>query len=480
MRSYARILMMVSVLFSLIVPAEASAATPYNGYTWNSLGHDVRSINGYVYVDSIDGMDMGSGPFKNPESIFVGADDSLYLVDTGNNRIVHMDRNHRLIKVIGTEDKGKLSGPKGVFVKEDGTVYVADTKNHRVAMFGEDGKFVKDFPTPTSDLLGKDFSYSPSKLIVDKRDYMFVVSDGNTQGLMQIDPRGDFRGFYGANHIGFSWKRLFTKLVASKEQKAQLSTVKPAEFSSVDQDQEGFIYSTTLGTDTNQVKRLSPVGVDTLNVGVQRKYGDIFDSGPFKVPSFISITVSKEGFITALDLQTSKVFQYDKLGNLLFAFGGLGEQDGLFVTPSSVDQTSDGNMYVADKGRNRIDRFRTTPFAELVHQASSLYVDGQYESSEQLWKKVLQFDANFDMAYLAIGKSLYKSERYKEAMDNFQLARDKVDYSAAFREYRKEYIREHFALILISIIVFIALIRIFLLRIKRKRTYFFVKGGDPS
>ena len=132
MRSYARILMMVSVLFSLIVPAEASAATPYNGYTWNSLGHDVRSINGYVYVDSIDGMDMGSGPFKNPESIFVGADDSLYLVDTGNNRIVHMDRNHRLIKVIGTEDKGKLSGPKGVFVKEDGTVYVADTKNHRV------------------------------------------------------------------------------------------------------------------------------------------------------------------------------------------------------------------------------------------------------------------------------------------------------------------------------------------------------------
>ena len=118
-------------------------------------------------------------------------------------------------------------------------------------------------------------------------------------------------------------------------------------------------------------------------------------------------------------------------------------------------------MYVVDKGRNRIDRFRTTPFAELVHQASSLYVDGQYESSEQLWKRVLQFDANFDMAYLAIGKSLYKSERYKEAMDNFQLARDKVDYSAAFREYRKEYIREHFALIFISIIVFIALIRIF-------------------
>lgn len=370
-----RKLVLTSVILSLLVPMSVTAAVPYEGYVWNNLGQDVRSVNGYIYEDSIDGLDMSSGGFKNPESIFIAADDTVYLVDTGNNRIVHMDEHHQLINVFGTEGTGKLSGPKGVYVKEDGTVYVADTKNNRIVMFDSKGQFLQEFGTPTSALLGKDFSYSPSKLIVDKRDYMFVVSDGNTKGLMQIDPNGQFKGFYGANHIGFSWARLFTKLIASKEQKAQISTVNPLEFSSVDQDEEGFIYSTTLGAEFNQIKKLSPVGVDTLNAGVERKYGERFANGPFSVHSFVSISVSDSGIISALDLQTSKVFQYDILGNLLFIFGGVGEQNGLFVTPSGIAQTSDGMLYVVDKGRGRIDRFRTTPFADLVHQASNYYVD---------------------------------------------------------------------------------------------------------
>lgn len=447
------------LLAALVLPAEASAAVPYKGYTWNNLGHDVHSINGYMYMDSINGLDTQAGGFKNPESLYIGADDHLYLVDTGNSRIVEMDKNGGFIRTIGTgSGSGQLKEPKGLYVKPDGTLYVADTKNARIAVFDKSGKFVKDFKKPSSPLLGTNFSYSPSKLVLDKRDYMYVVSDGNDQGLMQIDPSGDFKGFYGANHVEFSWTRLLIKLVATKEQKAQMKTVRPSEFSNVDQDSEGFIYTTTLGERFNQLKRLSPVGVDTLNV-FPRKYGDLWSDGPFKNATFMSISVDKDGFINGLDLQTGKVFQYDKLGNLLFAFGGVGEQNGLFVTPSAVEQTSDGILYVVDKGRNRIDRFRTTPFADLVHQASKLYVDGQYEKAEGLWKQVLQLNSNYDMAYLAIGKSLYKAERYKEAMSYFKLARSKGDYSNAFREYRKIFIRDHFAYFFIGLLVLIAALR---------------------
>ncbi|WP_199621616.1 SMP-30/gluconolactonase/LRE family protein [Paenibacillus alkalitolerans] len=456
----ARVFVCLLALVLPILPAQAWAETPYEGYVWNNLGEDVHSINGYVFLDTIDGTDMPTGVLNTPEDIFIADDDTLYIVDTGNSRIIHMDGgSHKLIKVIGAEEgPGKLSEPKGVYVKADGTVYAADTKNQRIAVFNKDGKFVKEFKAPSSPLLGKDFQYSPSKVVLDKRDYMFVVSDGNTQGLMQIDPNGEFKGFYGANHVGFSWQRLFIKLVATKEQKQRLSTVKPLAFSNVDQDEDGFIYTTTFGEITNQVKRLSPVGVDTLNP-TPKKYGDRFDVGPFFTPQFADVTVNKDGLISALDLQTSKVFQYDKLGNLLFAFGGVGDQNGLFITPSSIDQTSDGIIYVADKGRNRVDRFRTTPFADLVHKASKLYVDGRYEESEELWNQVLEQSANFDMAYLAIGKSLYKSERYKEAMEYFQLANSKTEYSNAFREYRKEFTREHFAEISGGIILLILAIR---------------------
>ncbi|KRE44833.1 NHL repeat-containing protein [Paenibacillus sp. Soil522] len=448
------LLMLVTAL-----PVQTFAASPYEGYTRNKLGEDVHSINGYMYESSIDGYNLSSGPFNAPEDIFLADDGTIYVVDTGNSRVVHLDTDHKLLNIIGdAEGDGMLNEPKGVYVKQDGTVFVADTKNQRIAIFDKKGKFVKQFGKPESPLLGATFSYSPSKLLVDKRNYMFVVSDGNTQGLIQIDPNGQFKGFYGANHVGFSWSRLFVKLVATDEQKAKLSVAKPLEFSNAVQDAEGFIYTTTLGTEMNQLKRLSPVGVDTLNV-VPKRYGGRFDAGPFEVPSFLDLAVDKDGVITALDLQSSKVYQYDKLGNFLFVFGGLGDQNGLFVTPSSLAQSQDGTVYVVDKGRNRIDLFRTTPFAELVHDASRLFVDGRYKEAEGMWNEVLQLNANFDLAYLAIGKSLYKAENYKDAMTYFELARSRFDYSVAFKEYRKEYFREHFAPICLGIIVLIITLR---------------------
>jgi len=470
-RSKFRIIVASAIAFFIMaaaVPMQASAATPYEGYTINKLGYDVHSINGYVYKGSIDGYGLESGPFNAPEDIFVAEDNSIYIVDTGNSRIVHYTPDLKLVKIVGdAEGDGKLNEPKGVFVTNEGVLYVADTKNQRIAIFDAQGKFVQGFGKPDNPLLGATFSYSPSKVLVDKRNYMFVASDGNTQGLIQIDPNGQFRGFFGANHIGFSWSRLINKFILTDEQKARQKVVKPFEFSNAVQDEEGFIYTTTLGTEFNQLKRLSPVGVDTLNIG-NRRYGGRFDAGPYSVPSFLDIAVDNDGVITALDLQSSKVYQYDKLGNFLFVFGGVGSQNGLFVTVSSMDQSADGTIYVVDKGRHRVDMFRATPFADLVHEASRLYVDGRYSEAEGIWNEVLQLNSNYDLAYLAIGKSLYKAENYKEAMAYFKLANSRHDYSVSFKEYRKEFIRDNFTVIFVLLIAVIAGLRYLVPYVRRK------------
>ncbi|MNP29334.1 hypothetical protein D3C76_1223530 [compost metagenome] len=86
-------------------------------------------------------------------------------------------------------------------------------------------------------------------------------------------------------------------------------------------------------------------------------------------------------------------------------------------------------------------------------------MDGKYQESEGLWQEVLRENSNFDLAYLAIGKSLYKAENYKEAMDYFKLARSRVDYSNAFAEFRKEWIREHFAWIIGGLVTLFLIIR---------------------
>lgn len=449
--------MILSII--LLFPNQAYADSPYTGYTWNQLGNDIHSINGYLYLDSIDGSDLPSGLFKEPEDLFIDENDFLYIVDSGNNRVVLLDNDLELVRTFGDADgPGQLSGPKGVYVTEEGTVYVADTNNERIAIFLSNGTYERELTAPQSTLLGANFVYSPSKLLVDKRDYLFVASNGTTNGLLQIDQNGNFESFFGSNRVSFSWARVFLRLFASQEQQQQIIAERPLEISNVVQDDEGFIYTTTLGAEMNQLKRLSPVGVDTLN-RVPKRYGDRYDVGPFSVPTFIDLTVNDHGVITILDQNTNKAFQYDELGNLLFAFGGTGEQNGLFKAAVSIDQTSDGTFFVVDKTRSRIDRFRTTPFGELVHQASRLYVDGRYEEAESIWQEVLALNSNYDLAYNAIGKALYKAEEYEEAMEYFQLARNKWDYSTSFRDFRREYVREYFEYFAIGLILLFILLR---------------------
>jgi DNA-binding beta-propeller fold protein YncE len=451
----------IILLLVLLVPGTVvSADSPYTGYIYDNMGNSPVSINGYLYRDSIDGYDMPIGPLKGPEDLFVASDDTIYLVDGGNNRVIRMDGEKRVLGVFGDkEGKGKLNAPKGVFVNRDGVVYVADTQNRRIAVFAPSGAFVKEFGAPSSPLLGKNFTYSPSKLIVDKRDYMFVVSDGANQGMLQMKPDGSFAGFFGANHVPFSWTRVIVKLIATKEQKDQMMNAKPPEFSNLYQDSEGFIYTSTLGIRQNQLKRLSAVGVDTLNNAALNRYGDLYmPSKNFQeqFEAFVDLSVNADGLITGLDQTTGKLFQYDKLGNLLFIFGGIGNQDGLFKTPTSVAETSEGTVYVADRTRNRVDRFSTTPFGDKVHEASRLYVEGQYDDAMKPWQDVLKINSNYDMAYNAIGKALYKQRKYFEAMKYFNTARDRASYSDAYLQYRKEYVRNHFgpfAAIVLTVIV---------------------------
>ncbi|WP_274361275.1 hypothetical protein [Paenibacillus thermotolerans] len=464
---------MAVLLLLCLLPTTVYADSPYEGYIYDSLKNTPQSINGYLYKDSIDGYDLESGPFSEPQDLFVAKDDTLYIADTGNDRIIRMNANKQVLQIVAPEEgPGKLSTPKGVFVTEDGSIFVADTGNQRVVQFDGAGRFVKEFKKPDSPLLEAGFNFAPSKVVFDKRGNLFVVSEGAHQGLVQLRPDGSFSGFFGANHVDFSWTRLLVKYIATKEQREQLAAVRPPEFSNLFLDEEGFIYTTTFGIRNNQIKRLSAVGVDILNINESRRYGDLqmpIEKWTTLYEAFVDVTVDRNGMITAVDQTTGKAFQYDQLGNLLFVFGGLGNQNGLFVTPAAIGQTSDGTMYVVDKTRNRIDRFRTTPFADKVHEAVKLYVDGKYEEASVPWQEVIRMNSNYDLAYKSIGKALFRAERYEEAMVYFEAAKARADYSEAYLEYRKIFAREHFEWFFAGIVAAFAVYKGIAFRLSKRR-----------
>ena len=66
--------------------------------------------------------------------------------------------------------------------------------------------------------------------------------------------------------------------------------------------------------------------------------------------------------------------------------------------------------------------------------------------------KVMAQNGNYDLAYIGIGRSLLRQERYREAMEYFELKYDDENYSKAYKQYRKEWVEEHIVLIVVVIL----------------------------
>jgi DNA-binding beta-propeller fold protein YncE len=70
---------------------------------------------------------------------------SVYVADTGNNRIQQFSHNGTFISTWGSEGNtnGQFIGPAGIAVNPmTGSVYVADTGNNRIQQFSHKGTFI--------------------------------------------------------------------------------------------------------------------------------------------------------------------------------------------------------------------------------------------------------------------------------------------------------------------------------------------------
>lgn len=82
------------------------------------------------------------GQFFLPNALAIGRDGRLYIVDSGNSRVVRLEPTGRLILVAGDGTSGygkdggpateaQLSLPQGIAVGPDGSSYLADSGNRR-------------------------------------------------------------------------------------------------------------------------------------------------------------------------------------------------------------------------------------------------------------------------------------------------------------------------------------------------------------
>ncbi|HEY6184646.1 MAG TPA: NHL repeat-containing protein, partial [Terriglobales bacterium] len=83
--------------------------------------------------------------------IAIGPDDSIYVVDSGHNRVVKFNSDGQLLTTWGSEGSadGQFKGISSVAIDPtNNKVYVADPLNRRIQVFDSNGKFLTKWSAP--------------------------------------------------------------------------------------------------------------------------------------------------------------------------------------------------------------------------------------------------------------------------------------------------------------------------------------------
>lgn len=473
-------IIMIPVLVAVMMfePMAAKADTlPYDTYNYDYWENIVFTPAAYVPKGSITGIDLGIDDFSSPQDMCVADDGKVYIADTGNNRIIVTDTSfHAVIKIIDSFDNNGVTDtfnkPYSVTVSEKNQLYIADSDNNRVVVLDQEGKLVRFVQDPKSEILEKDFTFIPKKVTVDYADRVYVVAQDMFQGIMVFDELGNFTGFSGTISVKLTAMDKLWRKLSTKAQREKQVLYLPIEFSNVDIDSKGFVYATNHDADGEQaVRRLNPKGEDVIKKGATGTIsGDLTVTenitGEDKAGASVidDVVVREKGIYSILDSKRGRIFTYDHEGNLLYIFGGTGNQAGTFKLPTAIEATKgsdgDGEIYVLDSSLKAILKFEATEYGSLINKAVGYRYDGDETLAVEVWNEVLKLDSNFELANTGIGKAYLTSGDNENAMKYLKIGMSRDYYSVAWKRFRNEFLKENLGYAFTVVIVLIVVLTI--------------------
>ncbi|MFH0993708.1 MAG: YIP1 family protein, partial [bacterium] len=396
------------------------------------------------------GIVNGDVTLNQPQDLFI-RDGLIYVADSSNKRIAVLDYAGNLVQEIGVDT---LENPTGVFVNEEGFVYVADKNNALVYKFDADGDLVRTFERPVEPLFGTASLYIPVKIVVGAGENIYVVGDGSTSGVIQLNYDGSFLGYFGVN---LSNKSLLQKIAEVFVQGDVYAANVPPSPTNIAINIKSLVYTATPNTE-NALKKLDVNGNNVLTTVNYYPSQDVVD-----------LTVNDAGYLYAI-YDDGVIVEYDPAGNLLFAFDVVtGTQDilGLVGRPTGIAIDESGYLFVLDAGNGanngEIAVYAPTAFATLVHGAIDMYNSGDYLESTSLFEAILRQNANFALAHSALGKAYFQNGMYEEALAEYRLASDVAGYSETYWKIRDGWLKENLSwvfIVLISLFAGIQVIRL--------------------
>ena len=485
MKKMTRVFVFMCALLMLL-PVIAGAAIPYATYTYSIDGLVLDSPDAYVPSGSAayNFISMGlDKDMSSPSDIEADKAGNIYITDKGNNRIIVLDQYYKVkengyienfVNSDGVEDS--FNTPMSTFVVDDGDfkgLYVCDKGNKRIVVFNpETLEYIRTIEQPRSELID---SYDPISCVVDKYGRIYVALGMTKNGILVMTSHGEFINFIGAPKVAVKGLAAILALIApaAVQQGNTPTTYTNLELDSTtgefvygtiifpsDYEQNQITGLTSKASDYSPVRLLNANGTDIMKrngffapagevaVELNTKVTAANETAPTGVSQIRDISSGPDGVWSIIDSKRSKIYTYDSDGNLLYIFGDKGSQFGNLEKVSSITYQGT-NIIVLDEANKSFTVYRRTEYAELLSGAIQLQNQRRYDDAAEEWNKVLARNNNFDTAYVAMGKALYRDGKYEEAIEYFKNAFDIENYATAFKEVRSDFMEKIFLVVLL-------------------------------
>jgi tripartite motif-containing protein 71 len=341
----------------------------------------------------------GAGQFHTPTGITVDPSGNVWVVDDENDRVEEFKENGEYIGQFGSKGtgNGQFTAPEGVAVS-DGQVYVTDTGDNRVEAFSPAGKYLSQWGSKGTG--GGQFNL-PIGIVTDPVSGALFVADRENSRVEEFSRTGIFLtefGSYGTGegHIWGAADVAVTpagSLYVADEYNSRVDGWEPMPSAPIYTSQFG-----NSGSETEKLEWPSASVFDShgniwvADLGNSRvvkftpegKYSAAYGSsgsgaGQFNKPSGIAVNQST-GNMYIVDTGNNRVDELNSEGKFVSAFGfgvsngkaelqtctsscragTAGSGNGQFSNATGVAIDGSGNVWVADTGNNRIEKFSSS------------------------------------------------------------------------------------------------------------------------
>lgn len=257
-----------------------------------------------------------------PTSVAIDSKGNVYVADEWLNRISMFDADGEWLGKWGAKGAGdgELDGPSGMAFDADDNLFIVDSKNNRVQKFTGDGQFIAKFGTAGS---GDGELNLPWGISMDKDGNVFIADWGNDR-IQKFAGDGAHLASYGTSGRGDG------------------EFHRPA---GVAVDANGYIYVADWGNERVQV-------LDAAGGFVQKLRGEATLSA--WAANFLAINVEEGDARSRANLEPEIDYFVDD------PHEESSHIEKYFWSPVSVKLDRDGNLYVTESNRHRIQVYQPT------------------------------------------------------------------------------------------------------------------------